>query len=97
MAPWSEVWYSSVVMSGLFTQSGSCFVVCTCTLCVSQSFPTVCLPDLNRMCLVRLKEEGKDGRFMYRKLVEIMWQDVAERMKVMGVSTYELGHGLILS
>lgn len=37
------------------------------------------------MCLVRLKEEGKDGRFMYRKLVEIMWQDVAERMKVMGV------------
>lgn len=37
------------------------------------------------MCLVRLKVEGKDGRFVYRKLVEIMWQDVEERMKVMGV------------
>jgi hypothetical protein len=38
-----------------------------------------------RMCLVRLKAEGKDGQFMYRKLVEIMWQDVEARMKKMGV------------
>ncbi|XP_031556466.1 ubiquinol-cytochrome-c reductase complex assembly factor 1-like [Actinia tenebrosa] len=36
------------------------------------------------MCLVRLKAEGKDGQFMYRKLVEIMWQDVEARMKKIG-------------
>ena len=37
------------------------------------------------MCLVRLKAEGKDGRYMYRKLVEMMWHDVEERMKNLGV------------
>lgn len=37
------------------------------------------------MCLVRLKPEGKDGRYMYRRLVKIFWEDVEERMKVMGV------------
>lgn len=36
------------------------------------------------MCLVRLKAEGKDGRYMYRKLVEMMWHDVEERMKNLG-------------
>lgn len=36
------------------------------------------------MCLVRLKAEGKDGRFLYRKLVEMMWFDVEERMKNLG-------------
>lgn len=37
------------------------------------------------MCLVRLKPEGKDGRYMYRMVVQIFWEDVEERMKVMGV------------
>lgn len=37
------------------------------------------------MCLVRLKPEGKDGRYMYRRMVQIFWDDVEERMKVMGV------------
>ena len=37
------------------------------------------------MCLVRLKPEGKDGRYMYRRMVQIFWDDVGERMKVMGV------------
>ncbi|XP_028404687.1 ubiquinol-cytochrome-c reductase complex assembly factor 1-like [Dendronephthya gigantea] len=37
------------------------------------------------MCLVRLKPEGKDGRYMYRRMVQIFWEDVEERMKVMGV------------
>ncbi|EDO34002.1 predicted protein [Nematostella vectensis] len=36
------------------------------------------------MCLVRLKPEGKDGQYLYRKLVSIMWQDVEARMKIMG-------------
>ncbi|XP_001626102.3 ubiquinol-cytochrome-c reductase complex assembly factor 1 [Nematostella vectensis] len=36
------------------------------------------------MCLVRLKREGKDGQYLYRKLVSIMWQDVEARMKIMG-------------
>ena len=39
------------------------------------------------MCLVRLKPEAKDGRFMYRRMVQIFWEDVEERMKVMGVLT----------
>ena len=39
------------------------------------------------MCLVRLKPLGKDGRFMYRQVVRIFWEDVEERMKVMGVSS----------
>ena len=37
------------------------------------------------MCLVRLKPEGKDGRYVYRRMVHIFWDDVEERMKVMGV------------
>ena len=37
------------------------------------------------MCLVRLKPEGKDGRHMYQRMVQIFWDDVEERMKVMGV------------
>ncbi|KAJ7351006.1 Ubiquinol-cytochrome-c reductase complex assembly factor 1 [Desmophyllum pertusum] len=36
------------------------------------------------MCLVRLKAEGKDGKFMYRKLIQIMWLDVEERIKNLG-------------
>jgi len=36
------------------------------------------------MCLVRLKTEGKDGRYLYRKLVEMMWHDVEERIKNLG-------------
>ena len=40
------------------------------------------------MCLVRLKPEGKDGRHMYQRMVQIFWDDVEERMKVMGVWTY---------
>lgn len=41
------------------------------------------------MCLVRLKPEGKDGRYTYRRMVQIFWEDVEERMKVMGVKTID--------
>ncbi|KAL9962713.1 hypothetical protein ACROYT_G031846 [Oculina patagonica] len=36
------------------------------------------------MCLVRLKTEGKDGKFMFKKLVQMMWFDVEERIKNLG-------------
>ena len=49
------------------------------------------------MCLVRLKAEGKDGRFLYRKLVEMMWFDVEERMKNLGVSILVQGPAVWLS
>lgn len=39
------------------------------------------------MCLVRLKTEGKDGKFMFKKLVQMMWFDVEERIKNLGVGT----------
>ena len=34
---------------------------------------------------MRLKAEGKDGHFTYKKLVEMMWFDVEERIKNLGV------------
>lgn len=36
------------------------------------------------MCLVRLKAEGKDGRYMYKTLVRMMWLDVEERIDNLG-------------
>ena len=38
---------------------------------------------------MRLKTEGKDGRYLYRKLVEMMWHDVEERIKNLGVGRTE--------
>ena len=46
-----------------------------------------CLCFVVRMCLVRLKTEGKDGKFMFKKLVQMMWFDVEERIKNLGVGT----------
>lgn len=37
------------------------------------------------MCLVRLKREGKDGHFMIRELVSTFWEDVKQRMSMLGV------------
>lgn len=34
---------------------------------------------------MRLKTEGKDGKFMFKKLVQMMWFDVEERIKNLGV------------
>lgn len=36
------------------------------------------------MCLVRLKAEGKDGRYVYKTLVRMMWLDVEERIDNLG-------------
>ena len=39
-----------------------------------------------RMCLVRMKQEGRAGKYMCRYIVHCMWEDVEQRGKVMGVS-----------
>ena len=39
-----------------------------------------------RMLLVRLRSEGKLGKKISFNMVEIMWQDVEERVKLIGVS-----------
>ncbi|KFV42589.1 Ubiquinol-cytochrome c reductase complex chaperone CBP3, partial [Gavia stellata] len=38
------------------------------------------------MCLVRMKQEGRTGKYMCRYIVHCMWEDVEQRGKVMGVS-----------
>ncbi|KAM4622253.1 ubiquinol-cytochrome c reductase complex assembly factor 1-like [Discoglossus pictus] len=38
------------------------------------------------MCLVRMKQEGRSGKYMCRYIVHSMWEDVQQRGKVMGVS-----------
>ncbi|XP_032304426.1 ubiquinol-cytochrome-c reductase complex assembly factor 1 isoform X2 [Coturnix japonica] len=38
------------------------------------------------MCLVRMKQEGRAGKYMCRYIVHCMWEDVEQRGKVMGFS-----------
>ncbi|KAK2509687.1 hypothetical protein MC885_007746 [Smutsia gigantea] len=38
------------------------------------------------MCLVRMKQEGRSGKYMCRIIVHFMWEDVEQRGRVMGVS-----------
>lgn len=38
------------------------------------------------MCLVRMKQEGRSGKYMCRVIVHFMWEDVEQRGRVMGVS-----------
>uniref|UniRef100_A0A3Q2G1V7 Ubiquinol-cytochrome c reductase complex assembly factor 1 n=1 Tax=Cyprinodon variegatus TaxID=28743 RepID=A0A3Q2G1V7_CYPVA len=38
------------------------------------------------MCLVRMRQEGREGKFMCRYIVHSMWEDVEQRSKIMGVS-----------
>ena len=78
--------------------NGDCHLICICVCDISCSkieFARVafvlrfsvflCLCAVLRMCLVRLKTEGKDGKFMFKKLVQMMWFDVEERIKNLGV------------
>lgn len=37
------------------------------------------------MCYVRLKADGKDGQIVQKQMTECMWEDVKERMKILGV------------
>ncbi|XP_013962474.1 ubiquinol-cytochrome-c reductase complex assembly factor 1 isoform X2 [Canis lupus familiaris] len=36
------------------------------------------------MCLVRMKQEGRSGKYMCRIIVHFMWEDVEQRGRVMG-------------
>ena len=40
-----------------------------------------------RMCLVRMRQEGREGKYMCRYIVHSMWEDVEQRSKIMGVSS----------
>uniref|UniRef100_G3T995 Ubiquinol-cytochrome c reductase complex assembly factor 1 n=2 Tax=Loxodonta africana TaxID=9785 RepID=G3T995_LOXAF len=47
------------------------------------------------MCLVRMKQEGRSGKYMCHIIVHFMWQDVEQRSKVMGVNPYILKKNMI--
>ncbi|KAG7264267.1 hypothetical protein CRUP_000784 [Coryphaenoides rupestris] len=36
------------------------------------------------MCLVRMRQEGREGKYMCRYIVHSMWEDVEQRCKIMG-------------
>ncbi|XP_031362368.1 ubiquinol-cytochrome c reductase complex assembly factor 1 isoform X2 [Lonchura striata] len=46
------------------------------------------------MCLVRLKQEGRTGKYMCRYIVHCMWEDVEQRGKVMGINSTVLKEDL---
>ncbi|XP_008838966.1 ubiquinol-cytochrome-c reductase complex assembly factor 1 isoform X2 [Nannospalax galili] len=48
------------------------------------------------MCLVRMKQEGRSGKYMCRIMVHFMWEDVEQRGRVMGVNSYNLKKNMIL-
>ncbi|XP_075419834.1 ubiquinol-cytochrome c reductase complex assembly factor 1 isoform X4 [Tenrec ecaudatus] len=48
------------------------------------------------MCLVRMKQEGRSGKYMCRIIVHFMWEDVEQRGKVMGVNPYILKKNMVL-
>ena len=80
---WTEVNLSSAVSAlNSSKQTGRVVFIFWVWFSVSQCFCFVV-----RMCLVRLKTEGKDGKFMFKKLVQMMWFDVEERIKNLGVGT----------
>ncbi|XP_018427664.1 PREDICTED: ubiquinol-cytochrome-c reductase complex assembly factor 1-like [Nanorana parkeri] len=40
------------------------------------------------MCMVRMKREGREGKYMCRFIVYSMWEDAEQRGKVMGVGYF---------
>ncbi|KAH0509294.1 Ubiquinol-cytochrome-c reductase complex assembly factor 1, partial [Microtus ochrogaster] len=48
------------------------------------------------MCLVRMKQEGRTGKYMCRIIVHFMWEDVEQRGRVMGVNSYLLKKNMAL-
>lgn len=51
----------------------------------SRCFISVHLISSFRMCLVRMRQEGRTGKYMCRYIVHSMWEDVNQRSKIMGV------------
>uniref|UniRef100_A0A8C2SBS6 Ubiquinol-cytochrome c reductase complex assembly factor 1 n=1 Tax=Capra hircus TaxID=9925 RepID=A0A8C2SBS6_CAPHI len=48
------------------------------------------------MCLVRMKQEGRSGKYMCRIIVHFMWEDVEQRGRIMGVNSYILKKNMML-
>ncbi|CAH2301896.1 Hypothetical predicted protein [Pelobates cultripes] len=46
------------------------------------------------MCLVRMKQEGRSGKYMCRYVVHSMWEDVQQRGKVMGIDSVTLKNSM---
>ncbi|PIK35081.1 putative ubiquinol-cytochrome-c reductase complex assembly factor 1 [Apostichopus japonicus] len=46
------------------------------------------------MCMARLKQEGREGKYMTHYLVMSMWHDVQERGKVMGIGSVKMRDSL---
>ncbi|KAJ7998769.1 hypothetical protein DPEC_G00208320 [Dallia pectoralis] len=38
------------------------------------------------MCLVRMRQEGREGKYMCRYVVHSMWEDLEQRSKIMGIA-----------
>ncbi|XP_006007742.1 ubiquinol-cytochrome-c reductase complex assembly factor 1 [Latimeria chalumnae] len=77
------------------------YTCCVERINYDEFFEKCCLPDtLNSwflvaqlhvwMCLVRMKQEGRAGKFMCRYIVHSMWEDVEQRGKVMGIDSVSL-------
>ncbi|XP_076124338.1 ubiquinol-cytochrome c reductase complex assembly factor 1 [Alosa pseudoharengus] len=41
------------------------------------------------MCLVRMRQEGREGKYMCRYIVHSMWEDVEQRSKIMGIDAVQ--------
>ncbi|KAM9482271.1 ubiquinol-cytochrome c reductase complex assembly factor 1 [Clarias gariepinus] len=41
------------------------------------------------MCLVRMRQEGREGKYMCRYVVHSMWEDVEQRSKIMGIDAVQ--------
>ncbi|TSZ54733.1 Ubiquinol-cytochrome-c reductase complex assembly factor 1 [Bagarius yarrelli] len=41
------------------------------------------------MCLVRMRQEGREGKYMCRYIVHSMWEDVEQRSKIMGIDAFQ--------
>nr|XP_033770435.1 ubiquinol-cytochrome-c reductase complex assembly factor 1 isoform X1 [Geotrypetes seraphini] len=81
------------------------YTCCVERIDYDEFFDRCCLPDtLNSwflvtqlhvwMCLVRLKQEGRAGKYMCRYVVYVMWEDVTQRGKVMGIDSVALKNSM---
>uniref|UniRef100_A0A673KXZ0 Ubiquinol-cytochrome-c reductase complex assembly factor 1-like n=1 Tax=Sinocyclocheilus rhinocerous TaxID=307959 RepID=A0A673KXZ0_9TELE len=41
------------------------------------------------MCLVRMRQEGRAGKYMCRYIVHSMWEDVEQKSKIMGIDAIQ--------
>uniref|UniRef100_A0A3P8V2R8 Ubiquinol-cytochrome c reductase complex assembly factor 1 n=1 Tax=Cynoglossus semilaevis TaxID=244447 RepID=A0A3P8V2R8_CYNSE len=46
------------------------------------------------MCLVRMRQEGREGKYMCHYIVHSMWEDVEQRSKIMGIDATHRKEGL---